>query len=381
MSDYNECKRRGSIHAGDDFSSVAEVFSLFGVTEFDKGSSSIFSVPGEKDVVCWFVTERMSNGWHVDLYSGLGELDSRGWDLPTEINAANYDIGWRYDTGIGWKDELTDEEKEILRRMLSGTRLVFWKLSRDGVTWYKFLGVFKYQSNDLWPCPGICRYSRVSESVGCPKAEAHFRALGRDEFQALTGQLLVCDLFDDVGVKSADGREGTFKMWPGSTVIVEGAEQTSARLRCRVCGSDCVYLIPRRDVELGYFRPAGPGNLESAKLVGASKGACGIVSAKSTTKDRLFEQMKSGMEHIREVLSHEGTEEHIRLVHEILQRVSDSYGDGVVEIDREKFGKMGVADFAEGWLKAHAIGGTVVSASLGCYAIVTRNGNLVEWIN
>lgn len=381
MSDYNECKRRGSIQAGDDFASVAEVFSLFGVTEFDKGSSNIFSVPGKKDVVCWFVTERMSNGWHVDLWSGFGDLDSRGWELPTEIKAANYDIGWRYDTGIGWVGDLTDEEKEVIRGMSYGTRLVFKKMSRNGATWYKFLGVFDNQDS-LWPSPGICRYSRVSKSAECPKAEARFRELGLDEFQALTGQLLVCDLFDDVGVKSADGREGTFKMWPGSTMIVEGAERAPGRLLCRVSGSDRIYLIPRRDVELGYFRPAGPGNLESAKLVGAPKGARGIVSAKSTTKDRLLAQMKSGMEHIREVLSHEGTEEHIRLVHAILQRIRDfREGTGIVEMDREKFGKMGVSDFSEDWLKAHAIDGTVVDASHGCYAIVTRNGNLVEWIN
>lgn len=382
MSDYNECKRRGSIQAGDDFASVAEVFNLFGATEFDKGSSSIFSVPGKKDVVCWLVTERMPNGWHVDFCSPSDELDSCGWKLPTRIETGNYDIGWKYEPGIGWRGGMTDEVKEVFRRMSSGTRLVFRKLSRDGVTWYKFIGVFKYDSNDLWPSPGIFDYSLVSKSAECPKAEARFRELGMDEFQALTGQLLVCDLFDDVCVKGADGREGTYKMWPGSTLMVEGVEQAPARLRCRACGSDRVYLIPKRDVELGYFRPTGPGNLESAKLVGAPKGARGIVSATSTTKDRLVAQMKSGMEHIREVLSHEGTEEHVRLVHEILQRISDAYDEGsVVEMEREKFGKMGVSDFADCWLKAHAIDGTVVGAGHGYSAIATRNANLFEWIN
>lgn len=125
MSEYNECLRTKKVVSGNDFLNMFEVLGLFGISKKGIGCG-VFEVPGSERVVSLMTEERGK----VSVERKFGEKrDSRGWREVVELV------------------EFCPEEdlEEYLHQIKSEnrTRSVFFKMSRGGVSWWKFIGVFE----------------------------------------------------------------------------------------------------------------------------------------------------------------------------------------------------------------------------------------------
>lgn len=261
MAKVNDAIRTGKISFGDDFNSLAEVTHLFKVSATRLPFHNIFRVPGQKDTICCLLSENGGNGWSNVRETGL-RTDGKGWRDILAIRESNRNR------------QLISEhiEKELASPK---TRLVFWREARGGVLWYKFYGVYRLDAeatkatqNGENPC---CVYAKISDTADCPKTGITVQSISDDAFGGMAGAVLTCQLFDDVEYRKPQGghdvndpkkanRWAEFR--PGMKLRVRSV---SPRQHFAVCvpadaNSPCPrnagpveFLLPKRDLELGYF--------------------------------------------------------------------------------------------------------------------------------
>lgn len=369
MSDYNKCRREGKIVCGDDFSSFAEITSLFGVKEPKSRRVNSFLLPGVDDTLCCVLSENGDDGWSYALELGE-ECDGCGWREVLSVAEANSDARTA-------EKRMDDELKRPL------TRLVFWKMTRQGASWYKFLGAFKFDQKwryGYWERMGMsCVYGRISTSVECPKADWRVTSVGREKLEKMTGTVLMCELLDSVMSSSPDGKRKECRIWPGTTLLVTKVNDVRQELYCEVKGSDEVYVIPKRDLELGYFRVA----LEDGKI-----GDTGMPENPSpdvwpvcrgpSQRELVLRQLDRKVERIRETLSRKGSPAAKRIVRKIMRENEDTLWSWVMK--DEDIASIDADQIPVGYIEAHAIKGYVGGYGPGVYALFDRDGNFVKLV-
>jgi len=255
MSEFNQARREGVVKSGYDFGSLAEVTHLFGLKTARLFHSVSFRIPGRENGIVCLLSENGGNGWKNVPHYGM-ESDGRGWREILSIDEYNVN------EEVSLKrvqDELADPQE----------RYVFWRESRDGVTWYKFYGVFEIDKVDTNAAvtggKAMCVYRRKSEEGVCPKSEKG----APYEMDDLKGKVLETDLLDFIPYERTGKKTGEVKVMPGQRFWIAG--DTSAGFICKTANknilpADCqegdvTFLIPKRDLELGYFKVVGEGKL------------------------------------------------------------------------------------------------------------------------
>ena len=104
------------------------------------------------------------------------------------------------------------------------------------------------------PC---CIYRKVADDFGCQKVEVEVKEIPDAAFGKFAGTTLECQLFDDIRCRVKDGdegkKEGSLRAQPGMRFKVKSVVGDLAV--CELDGHDSAveYLLPKRDIELGYF--------------------------------------------------------------------------------------------------------------------------------
>lgn len=237
MSEFNDGLRRGQITFGDDFGSVAEVTHLFGRTATRLPYQCGFGIPGKEDTIALMLSKDGGNGWMNEREFGA-KIDGRGWREIVQIREYNKNH----------EKSVEHVEKELDRPL---TRYVFWNEEREGARWYKFYGTFLLDSEATQATLGtdrpMCIYRKIAETCGCEKADWKVTSLTDDEFKDFEGKKLVSVLLDELSA----GR-----VFPGKKFVVDHVDGQKAI--CRDVSEEKAFdgsvEIPKRDVELGYFR-------------------------------------------------------------------------------------------------------------------------------
>lgn len=252
MSEFNQARREGKVKFGYDFSSLAEVTHLWGLSASKLPYRVAFKVPGHENRICVLLSEDGGDNWRNIPHRGMA-LDDRGWREIIRIDEVNSD-------SMKSKQRVEEELKNPLERY------VFWRESRDGVAWYKFYGVFaldveKSQAS-VKAGENVCIYRKVSDVGECPQCNVETRVIG-DEFLSTAGKVLCANLLDTVSyeVDDREKKTGDVKVWPGQKFLVKSVSQTTAicettdkAILAQVKSEGEVrFVIPKRDVELGYF--------------------------------------------------------------------------------------------------------------------------------
>ena len=198
---------------------------------------------------------------------------------------------------------------------------------------------------------------------------------------ALRGELIKCELLDEVECVDKEGKhiEEKERIWPGTILrVVESVR--GVHLCCEARGDDRRFVIPKRDLELGYFRWYSIGCVDETRIVknAAEEKQCGRFKVRSE-REKLLARIERKMVDYKRVLSQPGTLAHKRLVRAVLRENDWSawafaYGEddpGTVEFDL----------IPEGFLEAHAIGGSVGYHGLGHFALFDSDGNYVKLVN
>lgn len=372
MSEFNKCRREGRITWGDDFNSLAEVVGLFGIEDPKVLGDTSFPVPGKENMLCCFVSEKCSGGWEYKRELGP-QCDARGWNETLRYAETNMSIG---------------KQKELITSELSTPkiRLVFWRERREGQNWYKFAGVFLLNrvrtENNQFDDDNWCWYDRVDTVVECPKADWRVTTFGINEQYCwdarLHGELVKCELMDDIESEDRDGKCLGERIWPG-TILRVVHNGVGPKLRCMIKSEGRDFLIPRRDFELGYFRMLG-GKLGETKLV---KNAAQELNARRVVVDPAMEKLERRLERklaeYERILSKPDTRAHKRLVETILQENDESvWAFAYWDVDA---GRVEFKDIPRGFLEAHAIGGSVGYHGLGHFALFDSEGNYVKLVD
>lgn len=153
MSEFNQARREGCIRFGYDFRSIAEVTHLWGLSATKLPYRVCFKIPDQENALCCLLSEDGGSGWRN--IPGYGEkLDDRGWREIVRIREFN-------------KDENESAERVAKEMEKPFTRYVFWRLTQQGSSWYKFYGVFKLDVEatkaSVKEGMNVCIYNRVSE--------------------------------------------------------------------------------------------------------------------------------------------------------------------------------------------------------------------------
>ena len=311
MSEFNTCRREGRITWGDDFNSLAEVVGLFGIEDPNVLSGTSFPVPGKENVLCCFVSEICVGGWEYKRERGP-KCDARGWDETLRYAETNFSI---------------EKQSELIKSELKApkTRLVFWRETREGRNWYKFAGVFKLNrvrtENDQFYGDSWCWYDRVDTVAECPKADWRVSSIDEEAMDTLRGELIKCELLDEVECVDKEGKhiEGKERIWPGTILrVVESVR--GVHLCCEARGDDRRFVIPKRDLELGYFRWYSIGCVDETRIVknAAEERQCGRFKVRSE-REKLLARIERKMVDYKKVLSQPGTLAHKRLVRAVLR--------------------------------------------------------------
>lgn len=246
MSEVNKSLREGQIKFGYDFGTVSEVTHLFGMSATRLPFHNCFKIPGAENTIGCMLSEEGGEGWSNAREFGL-KKDDRGWREILTIRESNSNL-----------ELITAHVKQEIETPL--TRVVFWRESRDGVQWYKFYGVFEIDAEASLETLGTdhpcCIYRKAANEFGCQKVEVEVKEISDAAFGKLAGATLECRLFDDVRCCEKDGeggKEGSFRVQPGMRFKVKSVVGDLAV--CEMDGHDFVaeYLLPKRDIELGYF--------------------------------------------------------------------------------------------------------------------------------
>ena len=370
MSEFNTCRREGRITWGDDFNSLAEVVGLFGIEDPKVLGDTSFPVPGKENMLCCFVSEKCSGGWEYKRELGP-QCDARGWNETLRYAETNFSI---------------EKQTELIKSEFKApkTRLVFWRETREGRNWYKFAGVFRLNrvqtENDQFYGDSWCWYDRVDTVAECPKADWRVSSIDEDTMDTMRGEFVKCELLDEVECVDKEGKhiEEKERIWPGTILrVVESVR--GVHLCCEAQGDDRRFVIPKRDLELGYFHWYWTGGIDETMIVknAAEVKRCGRFAVRSE-REKLLARIERKMVDYKKVLSQPGTLAHKRLVRALLRENDWSawavaYGEddpGTVEFDR----------IPEGFLEAHAIGGSVGYHGLGHFALFDSDGNFVKFV-
>ena len=265
MSEFNAARREGKVKFGYDFSSLAEVTHLWGLTAKRLPYSISFRIPGAEDTIALLLSENGGRRWKNIPHRGLN-MDSRGHRQIVRIDEVN-------------ADKKVSEERCLRELEKPRTRYVFWRESCEGVLWYKFHGVFRVDVEatraSLEAGDNVCVYAKVTDECPCPKADWHLANISDAEFAGYAKHAVEALLLDEIDYRVAveDGTTGSVKAWPGQKLLVSEVLADGVNVVCRSAdenlladvkrtdkelGANVEFFIPRRDFELGYFR-ALPG--------------------------------------------------------------------------------------------------------------------------
>ncbi|MDO5320532.1 MAG: hypothetical protein Q4G65_18040 [bacterium] len=254
MSEFNQARREGIVKFGYDFNTLAEVTHLFGRTATRLPYQISFRIPNA-DAICSLLSEDGGSGWkNVPHYGPV--RDGRGWQEIVQIDEFNADAS---ESAKRVDDELSHPL----------TRYVFWRMQRDGASWYKFYGVFRLDVSETEALrdtgTNICVYRKVSDEVTCPACAVSVSTVAAETFCELQGKTLTAQLLDEVAFEGTGGKDcsGTVKVWPGQTFMVERVSESDQMAVCITSNVDFLsqftdlhevrILVPKRDLELGYF--------------------------------------------------------------------------------------------------------------------------------
>jgi len=259
MAEYNQARREGQVKFGYDFSDLAEVTHLWGLTASRLPYHNSFKIPGRENAVCLLLSENGGKGWRNVPHRG-SKTDGRGWREIVRIDEFNAD-----------PEASARRVEEELARPLE--RYVFWRESRDGASWYKFYGVFALDVTETQGAResgrNVCVYHKVSDAGECPKCEVRARSITSEEFRSCEGKTLLANLIDHVPFEVSDEERhsGEIRVWPGQRFCVVNVsasgnsadcEAVESEVRAQVGYDGAVrFVIPKRDIELGYFSVAG----------------------------------------------------------------------------------------------------------------------------
>lgn len=265
MSEFNQARRDGKVKFGYDFNTLAEVTHLWGLSATKLPYHVSFKIPGRKDAICLLLSENGGDGWRNIPHRGM-KMDGRGWREIARIDEVNSDL-----------EKSAQRVAEELEKPLE--RYVFWRESRDGVMWYKFYGVFSLDKAETLASKeageNVCVYRKVSDEGVCPKCDVQTRTVSDGEFLSAEGKILSANLLDTVPYEVADKEQttGDVKVWPGQKFLVKRITPTSLTAVCQTGDSNVLsqirsagevsFIIPKRDIELGYFSILdGEGKIE-----------------------------------------------------------------------------------------------------------------------
>jgi len=241
MSEFNTARREGSIKFGYDFNNSTEVVKLFGPEVSKSAFSSGFRIPGVDNALCWMVKEAGGNKWHNIPTHGM-TFDGRGYRQIVSIKEYNEDEEVS-------KRRVEDELANPLQRY------VFWNEENNGVSFFKFHGVFKLDEKATRGLMDADEYACVYEktcNVGeCPQADFEVRDISADEFKGLAGKNLVVELL--TSLEQTDSSKPDIRMWPNDGLKVKEVVANSNRLICTTLEGIEV-VVPKRELELGYVR-------------------------------------------------------------------------------------------------------------------------------
>lgn len=248
MSEVNKSLREGQIKFGYDFGTVSEVTHLFGMSATRLPFHNCFRIPGAENALGCMLSEEGGKGWSNAREFGLRQ-DDRGWREILTIRESNADL-----------EQITAHIKQEIEVPL--TRVVFWRESRDGVQWYKFYGAFEIDAEGSRTTLGTdhpcCIYRKVADDFACQKVEVEVKEISDAAFGKLVGATLGCQLFDDIRCCVQDENGGkknvSFRAQPGLRFKVKSVVGDLAV--CEIDGHNpaAEYLLPKRDIELGYFK-------------------------------------------------------------------------------------------------------------------------------
>lgn len=254
MSEFNQARREGKVKFGYDFSDLAEVTHLWGLSATKLPYRNYFKIPGRENAICLLLSEDGGEGWRNIPYRGL-KMDGRGWSEIVRIDEDNSDSEKS-------EQRVNDELSQPLERY------VFWREIRNGVRWYKFYGVFKLDVAETQASKeagkNVCIYRKVSDEGTCPKCDVETRTISIDEFLSAKDKILIATLlstvhYDHEGV----GKNDDVKVWPGQKFLVKSVSSATQMAICKavdgnalkqIGSADVPFVISKRDVELGYFR-------------------------------------------------------------------------------------------------------------------------------
>jgi len=255
MAEYNQARREGQVKFGYDFSDLAEVTHLWGLTASRLPYHNSFKIPGRENALCLLLSENGGKGWRNVPHRG-SKTDGRGWREIVRIDEFNAD-----------PEVSARRVEEELARPLE--RYVFWRESRDGVMWYKFYGVFSLDVADTQRAredgQNVCIYRKVSDVGVCPKCEVEVKSITEEEFRSYEGKMLLANLIDHVPFEVSDKEHhsGEIKVWPGQRFRVMKVSASGLSAECEPVESEVRaqvkyegevrFVVPKRDIELGYF--------------------------------------------------------------------------------------------------------------------------------
>lgn len=255
MSEFNQARREGKIKFGYDFDTLAEVTHLWGLSATKLPYQVAFKVPGRENAICVLLSEKGGDGWSNIPHRGMN-VDARGWHEIVRIDEVNSD-----------SEKSVQRVNAELARPLE--RYVFWHETRRGESFYKFYGVFRldvsHTKNLQSAGTNMCVYRKISDVGTCPAYVAPVTTLATAAFRGLQGMTLTAQLLDEVAFEGTGEKErsGTFKVWPGQKLTIESVSASGQTAVCSTADADLLsqfadlrvvrFLVPKRDLELGYF--------------------------------------------------------------------------------------------------------------------------------
>lgn len=257
MSEFNTSRREGSVKFGYDFMTSTEVVKLFGPEVSKSAFSSGFMIPGLENTLCWMVKEVGGNRWHNIPTRGWNH-DGRGYRQVVSIKEYNEDA----------EVSRTHVEKELANPV---RRYVFWNEKNDGVSFFKFHGVFEL---DVEETRGLmeagdcaCIYRKTYDEGACPQADYEVRDIPTGELGRFAGKNLVVELL--TALEQTDATKPDVRLWPGDVLKVKEVVPGAERLVCTTSRGIEV-VVPKRELELGYMRLEGserkrPESLKTAE--------------------------------------------------------------------------------------------------------------------
>lgn len=245
MSEFNQSRREGQVKFGHDFSSVAEVTHLWGLSATKLPYQISFKIPNCDDAICLLLSENGGAGWRNVPCFGTA-IDGRGWREIVRIEESNAD---REKANLHLEEELSNPRK----------RYVFWRMEREGAIWYKFFGVFMIDAAETNARKadglGTCIYRKISDVAECPQFKMTTMLLTADSFCGMVGRTLETRFLTEVEseTENEDWNAKSVKVWPGEKFVIDRVSSSAQLAYCVSTDGAARIIVPKRDIELGYF--------------------------------------------------------------------------------------------------------------------------------